>query len=348
MTALEELRAGELGEAFVALLYRQVAVVAAVRRFPPPEGYGSWTKDAVLETAHDYLTSPEAHRRVLELAARVDSDSSLQSALSEMVRNFLRERGRKTTVGKLMRRLRNVLQDDDRFLIVGAGQAGAGMVALASGPTDPSVVPVRDLVDAARAVTKVSVVKWSPSARREGPVADSDSLRRLSHAVVEAARGSVERATLAEVIATRLGIDPRSVPAAIPVEDIDSRVQRDRAADGRSGGADRGTDRRSEKAHLREEPATDSTATSLEREEIASALLEQLSDRERLVLAWLHETVRTIADQTGLPVSTSGAVKQRVTDKLRAMLVDLDPATAEWAALAARDAARQEVGLDPV
>jgi hypothetical protein len=344
MTALEEVRAGELGEAFVAVLYRQVAVVAAVRRFPPPEGYGSWTKDAVLETAHDYLTSPQAHRRFLELAARVDSDSSLESALSEMVRNFLRERGRKTTVGKLMRRLRTVLQDDDRFLIVEAGQAGAGMVALASGPTDPSVLPVRDLVDAARAVTEVSVVKWSPSARREGPVADSDSLRRLSHAVVEAARGSVERATLAEVIATRLGIDPRSVPAAIPVEDIDSRVQRDRAADGRSGG----TDRRSERAHLREEPATDSAASSLEREEIAAALLEQLSDRERLVLAWLHETVRTIADQTGLPVSTAGAVKQRVTDKLRTMLVDVDPTTAEWAALAARDAARQEVGLDPV
>lgn len=346
MTALEEVRVGELGEEFVALLYRQVAVVAAVRRFPPPEGYGSWTKDAVLETAHDYLTSPEAYRRVLELAARVDTDNSLESALSEMVRNFLRERGRKTTVGKLMRRLRNVLEDDDRFVIVAAGQPGAGMVAFASGPTDPSAVPVRDLVDAARAVAEVSVVKWSPAARREGPVADADSLRRLSHAVLVAARGSLERATLAEVIATRLGIDPRSVPAAIPVEDIDSRFERTRTADSPSGagsGSDRGSARAQE-----DDPATGSAVASFERDEIAAALLDQLSDRERLVLAWMHETVRTIADQTGLAVSTAGAVKQRVTDKLRSMLADVDADTAEQAALAARDAARRGVGLDPV
>ena len=58
------------------------------------------------------------------------------------------------------------------------------------------------------------------------------------------------------------------------------------------------------------------------RQATARAVLDQLTDRERLVLAWLASPVRTIADRTGLAVSTAGLLKQRVTDRLRTMLAD--------------------------
>ena len=81
------------------------------------------------------------------------------------------------------------------------------------------------------------------------------------------------------------------------------------------------------------------------RQATARAVLDQLTDRERLVLAWLASPVRTIADRTGLAVSTAGLLKQRVTDRLRTMLAD-DP-DAEATALACRDLAAAELGIDP-
>ena len=328
MTPLEELRAGSLGEAFVTLLYRQVAVVARRRRFPPPGGYGSWDADAVVETAHEFLVHRDTFRRLVELAARVEDEAGLERVLTVVVTNFLRERGRRTVLGKLIRRLRGLLADDPRFVVVPAGVPGAGNVALAGASTVPYADDPARLVDAARSVREVTVVRWSPSARREGPVADAPSLLALSFAVLETAGGSLSFADLAEVIATRLGIDPRGVPGALAVEDIDDLAARDLPSASTSGASD------------------EAVGQGFEVEEIAAAVLEEFSDREKLVLAWLGETVRSIADRTGLAVSTAGAVSQRVRDKLLARLADLDDDSRERVAVAVRDAARVEVGGD--
>lgn len=330
MTPLEELRADAVGEAFVALLYRQVAVVARLHRFPPIEGHRAWTVEAVHEAGHDFLADG-GYVKLAELVARVETDEALARLLAVMVRNFFRQRGRKTTLGKLVRRLRNVLAEDERFMVVPDGRPGAGNVTLTGGNTEPYVGSPANLIDAARTVREVTVVRWSPSARREGPLADAPSLRALSAAVLEAAAGSLELVFLAEVVATRLGVDPRAVPAAIAVEDID-----DLTAHGEA-----------DQVGSAEDPR-EAAAGRLERDEVVDAVLAQLSVRERLVLAWLHEPVRTIADRTGLAVSTAGAVKQRVTNKVLAMLSGLDTRDAETIALAARDSARQEAGLDPV
>ena len=60
MSAYDELTAtGSLGRDGVALLYRTVAAVARVHRFPPPEGYSTWTTDAVTEVAQS-LERPSA------------------------------------------------------------------------------------------------------------------------------------------------------------------------------------------------------------------------------------------------------------------------------------------------
>lgn len=330
MTPLEELRAGMADEAFVALLYRQVAVVSRLYRFPPPEGYGAWTADAVREAAHDFLADG-GYRKMVEMVARVETDEALAKLLAVMVRNFFRQRGRRTTLGKLVRRLRTVLGDDDRFMVVPDGGPGAGNVTLSGGPAEPFVGSPDPLRDAARSVQDVKVVRWSPSSRREGPVADAGSLRALSEAVLAAASGSVEFTLLADVVATRLGVDPRAVPTAVAVEDIDDVTSHGEATQVGAG-----------------EDSGEGSAGRLERDETVEAVLEQLSARERLVLAWLHESVRTIADRTGLKVSTAGAVKQRVANKMLAILSDLDEPQAERVAFAARDAARKDAGLDPV
>lgn len=330
MTPLEELRAGAAGEAFVALVYRQVAVVSRLHNFPPPEGYGAWNVDAVHEAAHDFLAD-DGYRKMVEMVARVETDAALAGLLAKMVRNYFRKRGRKTTIGKLVRRLRKVLADDDRFMVVPDGEPGAGNVTLSGGATEPYADSTELLRDAAWTVRNVTVVRWGTSARREGPVADAGSLRALCAAVLEAADGSVEFAYLAEIVATRLGIDPRAVPTAVVVEDIEDVTSHGEAQQVGAG-----------------EDSGDGSAGGLERDEAVAAVLEQLSARELLVLAWLHETVRTIADRTGLKVSTAGAVKQRVTNKLLAILGEFDEAQAGRIAFAARDAAREELGLDPV
>jgi hypothetical protein len=327
MSVIDELRGGALAEGFVTLLYRQVAVVAKVRNFPPPQPYTVWSKDAVLETAHDFLTSEHTGRRLVELAARADDDESFERLLGVAVLNYLREQGRKTTLGRLVRRLRPLLDADPRFAFVPDGSPGAGNVVLAGADvTAPYAGSPDGLDEAARNVSNVTVVRWSPSSRRESPVADSKSLMELSAAVLGAAGGSMLVADLAYVLASRLGVDPRRIPATMYVDDLDAVVGGDEIGFG---------------------VATNAELPS-ELQAMVDGVIAQLTERERLVLAWLHETVRVIADRTGLAVSSAGLVKQRVTDKLRTMSADLSANEAEQVVLAARDAVRERAHLDPV
>ncbi|MEV0792639.1 hypothetical protein [Kribbella sp. NPDC050459] len=332
MTPLEELRAGRLGTAFVKLLYRQVLIVGLRFRFPPPQGYSQWSADAAIEEAHGFLTDSDNYRRLVELVATVDDDTALERMLTTILRNHLRARGRRTVIGKLIRRLRILLTEDPRFVIVPLGVAGANNAALADAPTEQYSGPPDRLRTAARSVRNVTVVRWGPTARREGPVADASSLAALSAAVLEAAAGSLPLADLAEVIADRLSLDPRNVPGALPVEDIDDLAGRGDASPAASS----------------PEAAIGALGRSVEDYEVAVAVLEEFSEREKLVIASLHLTVREIAKETGLAVSTAGAVSQRARDKLRRRLSTLDTDSMERVAVAVRDAARAELGLDPL
>lgn len=333
MTALEELRSGHPHEAFARLLYRQFAIVGMNYRFPPPQGHATWTRDAVMEAAHNYLTDNENYPRLTELAAKVSDDAGLERLLGVVVRNYLRAAGRRTVIGKLVRRLRGLLPDEPQFVIVPESTPGAGNVALTDGPTAPFSGHPSVLRDAARAVTDVAVVRWGPGARREGPVADSPSLISLSRAVLRAAEGSLPFRDLADVIAVRLGIDPRGVSGALPVEDVDDLTARD--------------DVTGSPAASSPEAAVGALGQSLEIEQVVRAVLAEFGDRDKLVIAWLDLPVRGIADATGLAVSTAGVVSQRVRDKLRQRLLDMDEDSAERIAVGARDAARRDLGLDP-
>lgn len=333
MTALDELRAGRPDEAFAKLLYRQFAIVGTRYRFPPPHGHATWTREAVMEAAHDYLTDTENYARLTELAAKAGDDAGLERLLGVVVRNYLRAAGRRTLIGKLVRRLRGLLTDDPDFVIVSESTPGGGNIALTGGPTAPFGGHPSVLRDAARTVAEVSVVRWGPDARREGPLADGPSLIALSRAVLQTAEGSLPLRDLAEVIAARLGIDPRGVPGTLPVENIDDVTSRNDVSDSPAASSP--------------QAAVGALGQSLEVDQVVGAVLAEFGERERLVVAWLDRPVRGIADATGLAVSTAGVVSQRVRDKLRQRLMDMDEDSAERIALGVRDAARRELGLDP-
>jgi hypothetical protein len=260
----------------------------------------------------------------VEIAMQADDDEQLARILTQAVVNFLREQARRTAQGRLIRRLKEVLLADDRFTVVPKGIPGAGNVMLADADTtEPFGGRESDLITAAFDVKKVTIVRWRPEAHRDGPLSDRDSLIQVAEAVLGAAGASLRWADLAAVIGARFGVDPRGVPATTPVDDLDWALT----------GARPG---------LSSEPVAQ--GEELLRQATAHAVLDQLTDRERLVLAWLASPVRTIADRTGLAVSTAGLLKQRVTDRLRTMLAD-EP-DAEAIALACRDLAAAELGID--
>lgn len=325
MSAQEELRRGRLGPDFAVLLYRCVRVAGRARNFPPPEGHAGWTAEAAIETGHEFLRSANIQRRLIEMAVQVDDDEQLGRILTQAVVNFLREQARRTAQGRLIRRLKEVLQTDGRFMVVPKGIPGAGNVMLTgAGTTEPFGGRESDLITAAFDVKEVTVVRWRPGARRDGPLSDRDSLVKVAEAVLAAAGASLRWADLAVVVGTRFGVDPRGVPATTPVDDLDGNLN-----DARRG--------------LSSEPVA--PGQELLQQATARAVLDQLTDRELLVLAWLASPVRTIADRTGLAVSTAGLLKQRVTDRLRTMLAD-EP-DAETLALACRDLAAAELGIAP-
>lgn len=327
MSAWEELRSGELGQDFARLLYRSARTAGRAHNFPAPDGHTGWDAAAAIEVGNDFLTSTNIRRRLTEMALRADDDEQLRRVLTHSIVNFLRERARATVTGRLIRRLKEVLDEDSGFVIVPAGRPGAGQVALAEwDETPPFGGREQDLIRAAYGVQNVSVVRWSPTARRAGPLADRESLIRVSAAILRAAEGSLSWSDLARVVATRFGVAPSALPVTTPVEAMDD-LGFARAA------------MAPERAFPYEAPGE-----SVLRETVARSVLDQLTPRERLVLAWLGETIRTIADRTGLPVSTAGVVKQRVTDRLLTMLIDVDDK--EAAAVAARDLAARELGLD--
>lgn len=289
MSAWEELqRDGVFGTEATVELYRCVRAVARAGNFPPPPGHQQWTLDALQETAHDVFADAKGPQRLVELAVKAHDDASFRRLLEQVVRNLLRDRARATTKGRLIRRLREVLDADARFRFVPDGQPGAGRnIELADG-TSPGVWNGRlsDLVTAAYKVTDVTVVRWRLDARRESPVADADSLADVCEAALRVAGASLALADLADVVAARFAVGP--TPVVTPVDDVDPWL-----------------------------PGIDSIAEAEAEADMqagARRLLTQLTKREQLVLVYLDEPVRQIADRTGLGKSVAAQVAARVKE----------------------------------
>ena len=290
VTALEELRAGLIGEEVVSLLGRTIRAVAVARNFPPPDDLGNWGEEAVARTVSEFVADSQTPRRVLDLATACATDQALAARLQGTVRNFLADLGRRTPLGKLVVRINEVLGRHEEFVRT------HGRWSLADGAGEPGSADVDRLAKVIGS-HRVSAPRWGHEARRAAPVADSDTIVALCKAMLGAAGGSLTPRTMAAAIGMRLGIG--QAPVSLDAASLDPG-----ALDGY--------------------PARDSTADAALRESRAAEILVVLNDRERVALAWPEYTVRELAPVLGVGPSQAHIIRRRAIEMLREELAD-DP-----------------------
>lgn len=195
VSALEELKAGKPGSATLALVMR--AAGRAVRVFPPREGYGEWTQDAIAEEV-SALFERRPHLLTKALIAGVDSDEKFDAYLGTVVANALKDQAKGTDVGKLRRRFVNVLGSDERFVHSAAAGETWVLAGFEGNAWTGDLVPLRR---AAAKVRGVFIEKLNPAGPTPAPV--RDALRTVAAAVLGEARAAVLAQDLAHVVLER-------------------------------------------------------------------------------------------------------------------------------------------------
>ena len=311
MGAYEELRAtGTLGDEGAQLLYRTVAARVRLDRVPPPTGASRWDADALRELAHDFLTDERGVQRLTSLYLRSSDNDSLARLLQAAVRNWLRDRARRSDVGPLRRRMSDVLGDME----------DAEQHRTPSGP-HWSLQPYSDqpawtgstgpLKSAAWSAPGVQILRWRSTSRRD-PVADRLSWERFFRAVLEAAQAPVLLSTLVEVAVDRFGL------AATPVV-----VELD---------AEPGLRRKSGKPSAERVALVDIRARQV---------WDELSPRERLLVGVYGESVRQVAGVVGLGKSAAAVAIRQFEERLRILLEGDRDADRIWALLETFSAERR-------
>jgi hypothetical protein len=290
VTALDELRAGPIGEEFVSLLSRTIRAVAVARNFPPPDDLGDWGDEAVARTVSEFLADPQTPRRLLDLAATCDSDQAVKARLQGTVRNFLADLGRRTPIGKLVVRINEVLVRHKEFV------RAQGRWFVVGGPTEAGVEDV-DRLAMAIGRHKVAAPQWGHDARRSAPVADADTIASLCKTMLSVAGGSLTPRTMAAAIAIRIGVG--QAPVSLDASSLDP-------------------------GWVAGHPVADATADAALRESRAEEILALLNDRERMALAWPEYTVRELAPIMGVGASQAHLIRRRAVEILRVELTD-DP-----------------------
>jgi hypothetical protein len=292
MGAYEELvDTGRLGPQGVRLLYRVVQAVALARNFPPPAGNARWDADATADAAHDFLDGQRGSKRLTDLAIRATDEASFERLLHGAVLNFHRDRSRQTELGALVRRVGEVLERSELFERTPSDNS---RWRLSGGPAEASSASPASLARAAAEEPHVDVPRWSSSKRR-APQADFASFERLIYRVLTAAAGSLSAAEIAKAVSARL--DPHRIPLTLEL-DVLERL------------ADRGLIAQTETQVLGRMHAAD--------------LFEQLSDRERILLATWDRPVRDLEELLGVRHSQAQVLRQRLAARLREEL-DGDP-----------------------
>lgn len=273
MTAFDELNSsGRLGNDGAKMLYGAVHAVGKGRGFKPPTGYNTWTKDAVVDAAHAFLASNRTPSRLAYLRLHATDEQSMERILNTMVLNHLRDQGRRTELGRLIRRVNTVLADDDRFVHTD------DRWSIVTGPTSASTVPAEQLAAVADAVERITVPRWSDKTARAHPHADAPSIALLCHRIVDAAGGSLPAADIARAMANRVGLRRTPIVSLLDVP----------------------------------EPADDSHTMLIDANDdriAARAVFDTLSDREKRMMATLHLPLRDLYDATGIRKSQAGAVR---------------------------------------
>jgi hypothetical protein len=284
MSALSELRAGEVAEDFIGLLQRTVRAVARSREFPPPEGHDYWDANALQSTVAEFFAHSQTPRRLTDLATRCRTDDVLRRQLEVTVRNFLADIGRKTAVGRLVLRFNEVLKGDANFVRRDHDWAFAGSAAR------PGAVDLDALIAVASEIEVVVPAAWTKG-DRNSPEIDSPSVVRLTTAVLDAAGGPLSASVLAQIAAKRLGLG--SVPLSLDVTAFDPPT--------------------------RISGSLDSTGDAAIRDSRAQQILEQLNDAERVSIGCLVP-VEKLGPLLGVSGSKASLIRNRAITIVRSNL----------------------------
>lgn len=288
MSALSELQTGAPSTAFTDLLIKTVFAVARAHGFPPPS-HGSWDKPAAAEIAGEFVAHQRTGKVLEALALTCTDDRALAAALQAVIRNFLRDRGRATEMGRLVVRINRALKAPGYVRLPG------GRHALAGGPTGASSVPPDELV-AATAGVHVIYPKWDPMSDRRPPFASKASIDVLVAAVMTAAVGSLRAADVAYAIAPVLQV----VPGNVLVE-LDEGEPPDTGDD----------------IH-----GLDSLGMGVEDRDRAFEVFGLLTSRQKIALGYLDSGVRGIGIRIGRGHSQAALILRAVQDKLEQELGD--------------------------
>lgn len=296
MTPWEEVQAtGRIGHEGAKLLYRLVYSVAVDRNIPAPDGHERWGRDAIEETAHDFLSGPAGMKRLVAMASQATDDDSFRRQLAAAVLNYLRTLGRATDLGKLIVRLNDILASTPDFVAV--HRSGTPVWTLPGGDTEHNSVHSADLERQIRTM-RVDRPRWS-SETRDGPLADRETLVEMLNLILGAANGAMPARDLAEVVAARINI--RRNPLTWELDDAGTGL-------GAATHADLGAD-----------PASVAVVEAEARE-----LFATLTDREKIMVAFSDKSVRELGPIVDLRHAQAAIVRQRLFDRLRVEVIDLD------------------------
>jgi hypothetical protein len=282
VSPLEELMSsGRLGDQGVRALYQAIAAVARFDRYPPPQDHEYWNAAAVQDTAASFLAGERSAERLLQLAIMATGEESFLRLLEATVRNFFRSEARQTAAGKLFRRLRSVLEESGEFIPLGDQRyAIAGWEEAVSIGSLDALIPAAWSADIGPLTGALDV---------DGNIRVSrGALRELCRAVLAAARGPLEVRELLYVIGPRLGL--RDAPLSVEV-DVPAPVSR------------------------RLDPEEEALA-HIEAEDVFLAL----SDKERIALVVLEDSVRDAASYAGVGKSSMAETMVRLRTKLDNLL----------------------------
>jgi hypothetical protein len=289
MTALNELRAGRIGDHFVVLLQHTMRAVAIARGFPPPEGYHSWGGGALSTAVNDFLASPQTPRRLTDLATHCRSEDALKRRLQQTVRNYFADQGRRTPIGRLVLRFNDVLRHDPDF------ERRGSFWALAGANAEPAPVDLDALFAVVSEVDVVVPAQWA-TGDRQSPDLDAASVARLARAALETAGGPLRASTIAQAVARRLGVGgaPLSIEATVFDPPQPAPI------------------------------SNDATGDQVLIEIRANEVLGRLNDHERVAIGLPAVPVATLGPMLGVSGSNAALIRKRAVTILQNELRDED------------------------
>lgn len=277
----------QFDRAGVAMIRKLVASEA--KRFPALRPASGWTGEAFDEATQAFLAAKLKGVTEGALATATD-ETSLSRYLRKAIRNHLVDQARRTPRGRVYRKLGELLSQEARFAESGDFWHPADRFS------DPYGGPTENLVRAAYSVPGIQRKKWSGD--REAPLASDADLLRLLDAIFTEAAGSLDIATLTEVLVQRF-------PAAVALADSSL----DEAA-----------------FRLATSVPRDRPDLAVEFRSQAEELVAGLSPAERVLVPLLDERVDTQMAALGLGRTQTYRLVAQVKEKLRVRLPNDDAA----------------------